>query len=247
MEPRPGLAASIAAAQAWWKDAGVDLAYSDEPQTWLAPEAGDADTAPLPTPSPATEPERPAIGGAQARWPRDLASFHRWWLEEPSLDPFGLRGRVAPRGTANAALMVLVAMPEAEDDATLLSGPHGRLLANMVRAMGLAPEAVYFAAALPRHTPIADWAALAASGMGEVLRHHIALASPERVLVLGRDVLSLLGHDPAHSAPAVSEVSILSRTVPLLCSYAPGRLLDHPRLRKELWQRWLEWTDGASL
>ena len=138
--------------------------------------------------------------------------------------------------------MIVVPMPEMEDSDVLLSGPHGRLLANMARAMGFAPDEVYLTSALPRHVPLPDWTALSAGGLGEVLRHHINLARPKRLLTLGNDVLSLLGHGLAQPAPSVSELSILSRKLPVLSSYAPGRLLDHPRLRAELWRKWLDWT-----
>ena len=40
LRPSPTLAESIAAVQAWWRDAGVDLAFHDEPQGWLAEETG---------------------------------------------------------------------------------------------------------------------------------------------------------------------------------------------------------------
>lgn len=239
--PPPTLAEALAAAQAWWREAGVDLAYKDAPQAWLAPEAEEAEAiSAMPAAPPALA--RPRLGGDAALWPRNLPAFRQWWLEEPSLDPGGTRGRVAPRGVARAPLMVLVAMPEAEDRDTLLSGVQGRLVANMARAMGFGPEQTYLAAALPRCTPLPDWPALAADGMGQVLLHHLALAAPQRLIVLGRDVLPLLGHDPAQAAPFVSEVAIQSGTVPLLASYAPERLLQHPRLRAELWRRWLEWT-----
>ena len=239
----PTLSESVAAAHAWWREAGVDLSYLDEPQVWLAPEPGEI-VAP-PVEKRVAPPPAPTIGGDHAAWPRELAGFARWWLEEPSLDTT-VRGRVSPRGPAGAALMILVPMPEADDSDTLLSGPQGRLLANMVTAMGVAPDQAYFAAALPRHTPLPDWDELGAQGMGEVLRHHVQLAAPQRLIVLGRDVLPLLGHDPAQAAPAVSELSIQSRMLPLLSSYAPGRLLEHGRYRAQLWQRWLEWT-GTGL
>ena len=239
--PTPSsLADAIAAAQAWWREAGVDLAYQDEPRTWLAPERTEERVETRPAPAAVSEKQH--IGGDRGGWPGDLASFRQWWLEEPSLDPGGTRGRLAPRGPARAPLMVLVPMPEAEDRDALLSGPQGRLLGNMVRAMGFAAEAIYFAAALPRHTPSADWGAIVDAGMGQVLRHHLELAAPQRLLVLGRDVLPLLGHDLAQAAPAVSELSIQSGKLPLLSSYAPGRLLEHPRPRSELWRRWLDWT-----
>jgi DNA polymerase len=112
-------------------------------------------------------------------------------------------------------------------------------------AAGIAPETIAFAAALPRHTPLPDWAGLAADGHGEVLLHLLALAAPKRVIVLGRSILPLLGHDPPQAAPAVSELAIQDRAVPLLTTYAPERLLENARLRAGFWQRWLEWTDNA--
>jgi DNA polymerase len=250
MDARPPLplADSIASAQAWWREAGVDLAYHDDPCAWLAPLQVPAASAAEPTPAPekaTAAPTRQRVGGDPAAWPADLAAFHLWWLEEPSLDAGGLHGRVAPRGPAEAQLMIVVPMPEPDDAETLLSGAHGRLLTSMVRAMGLAPEEVYVAAALPRHMALPAWAELAVNGLGEVLRHHIALAAPERLMVLGSDVLSLLRHDLAQAAPALNEIEIQGRQLPSLSSYAPGRLLDHARLRADLWRRWLEWTDGT--
>jgi DNA polymerase len=244
--PAPSLAESIAAAQAWWREAGVDLAYGDEPAAWLAGEEEPAETrapahsAPI---APPREPERPPIGGDRAGWPQDLATFRTWWLEEPSLDGGGTHPRLAPRGEAGAPLLMLVPMPEEGDSEILLSGAQGRLLASFALAARLAPEAVTVAAALPRHTPLPDWNGLAARGHGEVLLHLLGLARPDRLIVFGRSILPLLGHDPAQVAPVLSQLTIQGRPVPLLATYAPENLLKSARERASLWQRWLEWTD----
>ena len=242
--PSPTLTESIAAAQAWWREAGVDLAFRDQPQPWLVEEARAEAPVRKVAEKPAAPP-KPRIGGDPAAWPHELPAFRQWWLDEPSLDQDGLNPRVAPRGEAGAALMLLVPMPEAEDRDSLLSGREGRLLASLVTAMGLSPEQVYFAAALPRHTPVPDWERLTADGLGEVLLHHVRLAAPRRLIVLGTRILPLLGHDPAQAAPAVSELAIQGRTEPMLVSYAPDRLLVHAGQRAALWQRWLDWTDGG--
>jgi DNA polymerase len=136
-------------------------------------------------------------------------------------------------------------MPEESDRDTLLSGLQGRLLASFAQAAGLAPEAVAYAAALPRHTPMPDWDGLVAGGLGDVLLHMLGLSAARRVMVLGRSISPLFGHDPTQAAPAVSELAIQGRSVPVLTTYAPERLLENARLRASLWQRWLEWTDGA--
>jgi DNA polymerase len=244
--PAPTLAESIAAAQAWWRDAGVEYAYRDEPAAWLADAESDEAPAPAPPAPAAPQPSvsaPPQVGGDRAGWPQDLAAFAPWWLTEPSLDAGGTHPRLPPRGEAGAALLLLVPMPEDGDRDTLLGGPHGRLLASFARAAGFAPEAVTVAAALPRHTPMADWDGLVAQGHGAVLLHLLELARPQRVLVFGRRILPLLGHASAQAAPAVSELAIQGRAVPLLASYAPETLLASARERAGLWQRWLDWTD----
>ena len=242
--PALSLAEQIAAAQAWWREAGVDLAFADEPQAWLAePAAEEPDhTIPRTAVAPA-EPERSKIGGDSSCWPQDLASFSRWWVEEPALAHGGTRPPIAPRGPQGAPLAVLVPMPEAEDTDSLLSGPQGRLIASMSRAMGFEPEAIYLATALPRHQSMPDWAGFARDGLGEVLRHHLALAAPKRLIVLGRDVSPLLRHDWTQPAPVVDEIAIQARKLPVMTSFSPARLLEQPGLRKRLWQQWLDWRE----
>lgn len=243
--PALSLAEQIAAAQGWWREAGVDLAFADAPQSWLAePEADGPARAPAAAAPAPAEPERQRMGGDPAAWPQDLAAFHRWWLDEPSLDRGGTHPRVAPRGPQGAALAVLVPMPEADDGETLLAGAQGRLIASMAQAMGIEPDAVYLASALPRHMPLPDWAGMARDGLGAVLLHHLALAAPERLIVLGRDVSPLLGHDPAQAPPPVSEIAIQGRKLPFMTSFSPLRLLEQPKLRRGVWQRWLDWTEG---
>ncbi len=244
----PSLADAVAAAQEWWLAAGVEIACADEVQTWLAPESDPTDEAASRAPAPLftapPPPPPPRVGGDIASWPQELAGFAPWWLEEPTLDTGGLGPRVAPRGPANAPLMVLVPMPEIGDSEELLSGGEGRLIANIAAAMGIAGESIYWASALPRHAAAPDWAALAANGLGEMLRHHIALAQPGRVLVFGNSVLSLLQNAPAQDPPTEDKSGILTGRVPMLGGHAPDKLLANARARAMLWRRLLDWTES---
>lgn len=243
------LAQAVAAAQAWWRDAGVDLDYTDEAQGWLtdpAEQTAQKAKPPVFVPPPAAAaPPKVMMGGDAAQWPTDLPTFRQWWLEEPTLDTGGLNPRVAPRGESAAPLMVLVPMPEKDDGDMLLSGMEGRLIAGFATAAGMDPTAVHVMAALPRHMAAPDWAALAADGLGAVLRHYIALAAPRRLLVLGRDILPLIGHDPAQDTPGPGEITIQELRLPMLAHYAPAHLLGHAGLRAGLWRHWLDWTDGT--
>ena len=242
----------ITGAMAWWRDAGVDLDFADTPSDWLdqvaAPSpalASPAQAAAAPPALADPEPQVP-LGGDRAAWPTELAAFGRWWLTEPTLDHGQTRDRVPPRGQVRAKLMVVVPQPEPGDSDVLLSGPEGRLLGAILAAMGLAADEIYLAAALPRHTPMVDWAAIAARGGGAVLAHHIALAAPERLIVFGSTVLPLLGHDPAHSAKSLPAFNHDGRTVPLLAARELGALLARPAWKAGFWRSWLDWTGTLS-
>lgn len=233
----------IAAALDWWREAGVDGDLQDEPQQWIKPEAPVEAAAVAEKPAIAAAPPLPLPAQLdRSAWPQELAAFAPWWLADPWLDEGRTSGRVPPRGLANAELMVLVAEPEREDSETLLSGPQGRLLAAMLAAMGVAPEQAYIGSVLPRPMPHADWTAIAARGLGELARHHVALAAPKRLLVFGGSILSLLGHDPAQSSSASGEFQHGDLTVPLLAARDLAVLLERPRWKAGFWQNWLDWT-----
>ena len=240
--------AQLAAAQAWWREAGVDLAFADDATDWLAASRPSALAERAETPANLDEPTRPAppppprIGGDRARWPTALTDFPGWWLTEPSLDPAPAAQRVMPAGPHAAPLMVLVAMPEAEDAAALLAGRQGRLLDAILAAFGFAREEIYLASVLPRPMAAPDWAALGAAGLGEVLAHHVALAAPQRLIVFGRDVSSLLGHDPAQVAQSSPRFNHEGLSVPLMFAPALEALLERGVLKRGLWARWLDWT-----
>jgi uracil-DNA glycosylase len=247
--PRPSpLQADIAAALDWWREAGVDSVYTDDPRAWLSDPAAEAQAevvARKQAPPPAA-PEAPKFGGPSAGWPQDLASFRHWWMTEPSLDEGGLAPRISPIGEPGRELMVLVAMPEETDRDALLSGPQGRLLDGFLKAAGLGSQQVYKASVLSRHTPLADWSEFERKGIGAILAHHVGVAQPKRLLVLGRSILSLCGHDPAQGSQKLRSFNHEGATVPALYEVGLERLLTNWQSRARLWQRWLEWTDGNT-
>ncbi|MCB2089688.1 MAG: uracil-DNA glycosylase family protein [Sphingomonadaceae bacterium] len=251
------LADEIAAALQWWREAGVEYDFTDEASGWLeaeAPQGPDASATAPPPPRPV--PERPPIapqvsqlakiGGDRAGWPTEFGAFAEWWLGEKSLDQGGINPRIAPVGNQGAKLMLLVEQPEAEDSDHLLSGPQGRLLGNMLLAMGLEREQCYIASALPRHMPLPDWPALHGAELAEITAHHIALARPERILAFGRNILPLLGHDMAQDPAALQLFNHEGTSIPALAAGSLESLLVHAGRRARFWRRWLEWTDDWS-
>jgi DNA polymerase len=243
----PTLAEQLAAAHDWWLEAGVDSQFGDEPRNWLErPAEKPAEAPQTPAPARIAAPIVPPLGGPAAGWPQALAEFAPWWLTSEQLDTGGSGPRVAPRGVAGAELMVLVPMPEETDSDRLLSGAQGQLIASMLGAMGIAEDAAYIAAALPRHARHPDWQALADRALGEVVAHHVSLAAPRRLLVLGRAMLPLFGHDPAQAGAKPRRIEVQGCGVPALASFGPEALLQTPRFRAGLWRGWLEWTGGAE-
>ena len=249
---------ALAAALAWWRAAGVEDGFEDTARSWIAPAsaapealaaAQSAPAAPAPPPA-----EPPAIGGPGAQWPMALADFAGWWLREPSLDPGRLRDRVAPRGPAAAALMVIVPEPEREDGERLLSGPRGELLGAMLKAMGHGEDEAYLASALPSFTPGADWEALRDAGLGRLLLHHIGIVAPRRILVFGQALAglfatdshrsSLSGHDPAQKPAVLPLIYHENRSVPLLVAHDLSVLRDRPFAKAAFWRQWLAWSEG---
>ncbi|MDR6509743.1 DNA polymerase [Novosphingobium capsulatum] len=244
------LSTLVDAAFAWWEDAGLDGMLSDTPQSWLESDrkaaakanakAGNGAASFAPPPPP------PAMGGLSRDWPQTLDDFHAWWLETPSL-PFPPARRIAPTGPAGAPLMILLPMPEADDEAGLLSGRGGKVVDGMLAALGLAREQVYCAAALPVHVPMPDWGQLRAEGLGALLAHHAALAAPQRVLILGRSGIStLLGHSLPNNAADLREFNHDGGCVPAVFAYDLAALVARPAHKAALWNRLLDWT-GTDL
>jgi DNA polymerase len=239
----PGLQEQVAASLDWWRDAGVDAVFHDEPINWIAPKEAPAGTEkiqaseprPRRTQAAVAEPPKPAF----IELPPNLADFNAWWLAEPALDGGRIAGRVPPRGQAGARLMILVPEPELEDDETLLSGPQGRLLDAMVTAMGISPQEAYVASVLPRHTPHADWETVAARGIGRVAAHHVALVSPQELIVFGQTIPSLLGNDPPNNSAILQSLNHEGASVPCLSDRSLGAMLERPRWKAGFWQRWL--------
>ncbi|MEP1421867.1 MAG: uracil-DNA glycosylase family protein [Erythrobacter sp.] len=255
--PDPSLSSQLRAAMEWWELAGVDGDFTDDATDWLS-DSGDhgvvdaasggknAKTKPQglnqnqePAPEP-VKPTRADLLGPNP--PADLDAFREWWLSAPGLDTIGPRGRVAPRGAANPELMVLVIDPEQGDRDILLSGPQGRLLSRIIAAMGIPQESVYFASALPRHTPMADTASLAASGMDEIMQFHVNLVNPRQVLALGAGIPPLLGHALTNDLSHLREINRKPSPIPLFVTEGLDAMMAMPRLKAKFWRRWNEWS-----
>ncbi|WP_379546567.1 hypothetical protein ACFCW2_11620 [Qipengyuania sp. DSG2-2] len=263
----PDAKREIEAALDWWRQAGLTADFQDEHSVWL-----DAETAKPVTDVTEPSAQQPVIrkktpppvkpvggeritvakavpmAGSPEEWPTELAAFQDWWAgkKDDGSDGEGsgpTPHRIPARGTAGANHLFLVPQPEAEDRERLLDGPRGAMLVAMQRAMGLGETDCYIASALPTHALQPDWDELVASGHGAIVRHHLGLAAPERIIVFGRRILPLVAHEPAQDAANLRSFNHEGRSVPLLAAPELGSLLRSASQRKRFWQQWLEWTD----
>jgi len=236
----------IAAALDWWRGAGVDLAFTDEPRSWLLPKqpaSGDAVIAALaPVREPSTRKEEPAPTAPLpplAPLPDDLTAFCEWWMTGPELGR--LTGRVPPRGHAGPVLMIVAACPEDEDSERLLSGPEGHLLDGFLKAAGIGEEAVYRASVMPSHGPANEWETHAPL-LASALIRHVALVRPTRLLCLGSSIPPLLGHSSPQRPAVWDFFNHEGLTVPMLTIRRVPASVSQPRWKSGLWQAWLDGT-----
>lgn len=242
---------ALAAYSRWWRLAGLEWDYQDEPHAWLTPPEPEGESAAETRPA-IVRPKLPppptvpafVFGGPRGQWPASLAEWDDWWLGEPALDPAGtgLR-RVAPSGPADAPIMVIVEMPEEEDGPGLLQGPQGRLLDAILSAMGLDRARARLATLLPRTMPAPDWAAMATEGLGDVLAHHVALSAPEKLLFFGRTGISTLERHASSrdsSENGTSQAWLAGRRTLVLPDLAA--VLQRPQLKAAIWRNLLGWN-----
>jgi DNA polymerase len=215
----------------WWQEAGVDTIVDDLPHDWLSAIAArepartaTADAAPVPVPA------APAL-------PNTLAEYRRWLLADaPLAGPAA--ARIDALGDPATATMVILDMPEAGDRAsgTLLSGDVGALFDRMLAAMKLTREAIYMAPFSPARPATGRLGESDHAALAPLMRHHIALAAPKRLLVLGdAPAKAMLGMPLAQARMETRRIDIAGVPIPTIASFHPRFVLERPDYRKPAW------------
>ena len=156
------------------------------------------------------------------------------------------RQAVFGAGSRSAAWLFVGEAPGAEEDATgePFVGPSGRLLDNMLAAIGLgraqdAPEAAYIANTVKCRPPAnrnpepGEMAACA-----PYLQRQIALLQPRIIVALGRfAVQALLGRDDAIGSlrGRIHALEVGGRQIPVVVTYHPSYLLRTQADKAKAW------------
>lgn len=226
---------------AWWADAGVDVLIDEEPRDWLRPQPKGAEAPPVPlkaAPAARLAPQAPPASPTET--PPDQLNLFQAWLKESASLPYAAPAatRVCPSGDPASGLMVIADMPTAEDCGAnaLISGDTGRLFDRMLAAIGRDRSSIYLAALSCLRSPDGRLATDAAKNCATLARHHIGLAEPQAVLLLG-DACSkaLLGLPMTQARGRWHEIVTQSGPVKALVTISPGHLLKHPAHKSFAW------------
>lgn len=201
----------------WWSLAGVDALVGEQPAGWLVtPPANDAAAAkpkrivhaepePLPLPAVLQRQEIPDIVEAKGPvvFPEGWSEFQQWLVTSDAVpgSQWDAR-RVLPVGESGAPLMLLTAWPEIDDqrEGTLFVGPAGRLLDAMLQAIGMARGDCYVASLAVTRPAGGRCDGDEAAELDRLLWHHLRLAKPERLLLIGSDIVRVAANVPLPDA-----------------------------------------------
>ncbi|WP_404713067.1 uracil-DNA glycosylase [Sphingomonas sp. MMS24-J13] len=211
----------------WWAEAGVDTIVGDLPYDWLAA------TSPV-APEPATPASAAAVAAAL---PATLTEFRRWLIADAPI-PGPANNRIDAIGNPASGTMVIVDMPEAADrtSGTLLSGDAGALFDRMLAAMKLERAAIYMAPFSPARSATGRLSESDCAALAPLMRQHIALAAPKRVLLMGdAPTKALLGKPLAQARGETRSLEIAGFHIPTIASFHPRFVLERPDYRKPAW------------
>ncbi len=134
--------------------------------------------------------------------------------------------------------MILTDTPEASDvDAgKLFSGELGALFDKMLAALGLDRSRIYCASLCPARPLSGQIDAIFLPRFAEIARHHIHLAAPKRVWLLGQTTSrALLGMDDVTARGKLHLINHEGHIVESVVSIHPRRLIQSPQRKADVW------------
>jgi DNA polymerase len=223
--------AEAASALEWWRDAGVDMLVDEEPRDWTARESAPAVASSAAQPALAEpEPEVPL--------PATLEAFIDWRFGSGAPESAWVEPIVAPTGNPAAPLMVITDFPESEGETpSLLAGPAGHLFDRMLAAIGLDRDSVYFAPLCAARPITGSVPRDAEERLGELVRHHIALTEPKKLLLLGQTVSrAVLGAGGGLQRGRLQPVNQENGQSLMVATFHPRFLLTRPAAKADAWK-----------
>ena len=239
----------------WWSLAGVDALVGEAPAGWLVlPAANDVAAAkPKVRPSLAVEPKLAPLPAVLQRqeapeaaapkgpvvFPDDWSEFQRWLAEGADVpgSQWDAR-RVLPVGETDAPLMLLTAWPEIDDqrDGALFSGAAGKLLDAMLQAIGRTRGDCYIASLAVTRPAGGRCDGEEATELDRLLGHHLRLANPGRLLLIGGDIVRMAANIALPDARGkLLYINQDGRKLEAVAVAHPAMLLARPAQKAAAW------------
>lgn len=231
---------AAASALDWWRDAGVDASIDEAPRNWLA-----AVEPPKPAARARAVAEPAAMAGPLAE---TLAAFEAWRMG-PDAPEADWPGRpIAAQGPSTSDIMILIDLPEREDAdcGILMSGPAGQLFDRMLAAIGRDRDSVYLVPVCAKRPVAGRIAPEIEERLNEVARHHVMLAAPKRLLLMGAaPIRALLGPDAPRPRGSLHGVNLSGGKGPggtkdvatqAVASFHPRFLIERPADKAQAWK-----------
>nr|WP_296613406.1 uracil-DNA glycosylase [Sphingomonas sp.] len=162
------------------------------------------------------------------------------WRLGPATPEAGWPGQaLGTQGDVASGLMIVVDMPDREDDTAgqLLSGKAGALFDRMLAAIGRDRQSIYLAALAVKRPPAGRVSEDVGQKLEALLRHHLSLARPKRVLALGNAASrAVTGLDVAHARESLRKVNHDGGTSEVVASFHPRFLLEKPVAKADAWK-----------
>jgi DNA polymerase len=209
----------------WWLEAGVDVAVADEPRNWLRRDASQ------PVASQSAPEQAPSQAAADT-----LDAYHAWLASSSDLPLFRSgSARALPHGPANAEIMLISDLPgrECAAEGKPIGGEAWTLTQRMLKAIGLSDGQAYVATLSCFGAPGQRIDAAALERCSTLMRKHIALVKPKRLLLLGDGpARALLGQPLVQARGRVHKVDGIAAVATL----HPRQLLQRPSDKAHSWR-----------
>lgn len=248
----------------WWSLAGVNALVGESPAGWLdarpvnkalsdaskalndnAPITSASqpapDIAPIALPEILQKKSTPTNKTANepAIFPTEWQAFQQWLASADNVPGNHWDGtRVLPVGQPGAKLMVIAAWPEPEcqQSGAIYCGDMGVLLDRMLRAIGLARDDCYLATMAITRPAGGRCSARDLPELERLLRHHIHLAQPQHILLLGPDITRIMTqHSLTAARGKILEIPINDGNIAAVAVPHPAILLNRPAQKAAAW------------
>ena len=231
----PDLRAEAESLIGWWRDAGLDVLIDEEPRNWLT-EAKPKDAPGAPTTDTivvAPVPPRAVV------LPDTLPAFLDWLgTDTETLTDYPVRQRLAPEGDPANGPMVVTDVPERGDAEArrLLTGETGALFDKMLAAWKIDRSRIYLASVAPARPAGALMDKAALEQLTPLLVHHIRLAAPKKLWLMGEAASrAVLGMNVGEARGRLHHINYDGVSVEAIATLHPRVLVANPNSKGQVW------------